>query len=123
MSPVPGAPPATVLSRAFDALEGEGAAERVEYFRSAMPSGEQRRDTACTLFKVTVPPEAYWNCRAYTGAPGSMTNIENGAWSKLNPATTGEFSPDGDDLLHPGCCRVERNMNSPSPPSRRDRRS
>ncbi len=88
------------LGRAFDALEGEGAAERVETFRSSMGLGSRAATGDATMFKISVPPEAtelprlYWRARVYD-------QYENGAWTS-SPATTLEFSPTGEILVHPG---------------------
>jgi transglutaminase-like putative cysteine protease len=87
------------LGRAFDALEGEGAAERVESFRSSMSLGNRAAQGNATIFKVRVPPEAtelprlYWRARVYD-------HYENGRWSE-SQAVTGEFSPENDELSIP----------------------
>jgi len=79
------------LGRAFDALEGQGAAERVETFRSSMGLGSRAATGNATILKVSVPPEAlelprlYWRARVYD-------HYENGGWSE-SPAVTTEFSP------------------------------
>ena len=87
------------LGRAFDALEGEGAAERVETFRSSMGLGSRAAQGNATIFKVSVPPEAlemprlYWRARVYD-------HYENGGWSE-SPSTTGEYSPTSGSLSIP----------------------
>ena len=87
------------LSRAFDALEGESAAERVEYFRSAMPLGNKAAQGSDLVFKVTAPadaldlPRLYWRARVYD-------QYQNGGWSE-STTVTGEFSPEGDELSLP----------------------
>jgi transglutaminase-like putative cysteine protease len=87
------------LGRAFDALEGKGAAERVETFRSSMGLGSRAAMGNATIFKVSVPPEAleqprlYWRARVYD-------HYENDGWSE-SPATTGEFSPTEESLSIP----------------------
>jgi transglutaminase-like putative cysteine protease len=87
------------LGRAFDALEGQGAAERVEYFRSSMSLGSKAAQGNATIFKVDVPPDAtelprlYWRARIYD-------HYENGNWSE-SQSTTGEFSPENNNLPIP----------------------
>jgi transglutaminase-like putative cysteine protease len=87
------------LGRAFDALEGESAAERVESFRSSMPLGSRAASGNTLIFKASVPPEAlelprlYWRARVYD-------HYENGGWSE-SPFTTGNFSPAGQNLPIP----------------------
>ncbi|MFZ5856352.1 MAG: transglutaminase-like domain-containing protein [Chloroflexota bacterium] len=87
------------FERAFDALEGEGAAERVESFRSSMSLGSRAAQGDATIFKVIVPPEAtelprlYWRARVYD-------RYENGLWS-ASTTSTGEFSPEDDELSIP----------------------
>lgn len=87
------------LERAFDALEGKGAAERAESFRSSMPLGSRAAQGNATIFKVLAPPEAtelprlYWRARVYD-------HYENGRWSE-STATIGNFSPEDDELPVP----------------------
>jgi len=87
------------LGRAFDALEGEDAAERAESFRSSMSLGSRAAQGDATIFKVIAPPEAtelprlYWRARVYD-------RYENGLWS-ASTAATGEFSPEDDELSIP----------------------
>lgn len=87
------------LGRAFDALEGEGAAERVESFRSSMSLGSRAAQGNATIFKVSVPPEAtelprlYWRARVYD-------HYKGGRWSE-SPGVIREFSPEDDNLLIP----------------------
>ena len=87
------------LGRAFDALEGHTAAERVEYFRSAMPLGSRAAQGSSLVFKVSAPPEAlelprlYWRARVYD-------HYENGGWSE-SQAVKGKLSPAEDGLSIP----------------------
>lgn len=87
------------LGRAFDALEGQGRAERVETFRSSMSLGSKAAQGSVTIFKVSAPPEAtelprlYWRARVYD-------HYENGNWSE-SKAVMGKFSPEDDNLPIP----------------------
>jgi transglutaminase-like putative cysteine protease len=87
------------LSRAFDALEGQGAAERVENFRSSMSLGSNAAQGSTLMFKVSAPPDSlelprlYWRARVYD-------HYENGNWSE-SPTVTDEFSPDTNTLAIP----------------------
>lgn len=87
------------LGRAFDSLKGEGAEERVEYFRGAMPLGSRAAQGNNLVFKVRVPLEAlelprfYWRARVYN-------HYENGGWGE-SQTVMGKFSPEGEDLPIP----------------------
>jgi transglutaminase-like putative cysteine protease len=87
------------LGRAFDALEGHNAAERVEYFRSALPLGSRAAQGSALVFTVSAPPEAtelprlYWRARVYG-------HYQNGGWSE-SQAVTGKLSPAEDGLSIP----------------------
>ncbi len=87
------------LGRAFDALEGPGAAERAEYFRRALPLGNQAAQGDAVVLEIRVPlqalelPRFYWRARVYD-------RYENGGWS-LSETAGGKFSPEEEGLPIP----------------------
>jgi len=103
------------LGRAFDALEGEGKAERVETFRSSMSLGSKAAQGNATIFKVTLEVadidsrrmvihvrHGKGNRDRYTMLPRRLLETLRAYWKEQRPAGPQLFpGPEPGSVLSP----------------------